>query len=177
VTRGRLCLKSGCSVCADGHTHEVKIGPRKSVEEALKSGLDRLTPRVVAVAFFEDRVLLTRRGNTEWELPGGRAIRGERNRACLVRWFGEHLGVEIVVGGPMGLAGFAGTTGWTSFVAYGCRLSSDDGLRVPNGCEDASLFRLAEIDALQLADTYRDYIGRWTPEIAAGGLPTKPPRQ
>jgi hypothetical protein len=34
---------------------------------------------------------------------------------------------------------------------------------------------LGELDTLHMEKAYRDFIDRWTPEIAAGGLPKKPP--
>jgi ADP-ribose pyrophosphatase YjhB (NUDIX family) len=155
----------------------VRNGPRRRFEEALKSRLLRLTPRVVGVAFFQDRVLLTRHVDTGWELPGGRKTRGERNRACIVRWFAEQLGVEVIVGGPMGISGVARADGWNPFVAFGCQLVNVDRLRVPDGYEDARLSSLDELDALHLEKAYREFIGLWTPEIAAGGLPMKPREQ
>jgi ADP-ribose pyrophosphatase YjhB (NUDIX family) len=153
----------------------VTSGLRRSLEDALRSRLLRLTPRVVGIAFFEGRVLLVRHGNTGWELPGARKARGERNRAFIVRWFAEQLGVEVVVGGPMGISGVARADGWNPFVASGCRLVSVEGLRVPDGYEDARLFLMDDLDALHLEKAYADFIGMWTPEIAAGGLPMKPP--
>jgi len=77
----------------------------------------------------------------------------------------------------MGISGVARADGWNPFVASGCRLVNVDGMRVPDGYQDARLFSLDEVDALQLEKAYRDFIGMWTPEIAAGGLPMKHPEQ
>ena len=57
-----------------------------------------------------------------WEFPGGKMLPGEQLRSCLQREICEELGVEIVVGRPMGVYHHAYTHFRITLHAFACEL-------------------------------------------------------
>jgi len=81
-----------------------------------------------AVIWREERVLITQRPTNGllggmWEFPGGKLNPGEELPDCLVREICEELGVEISVGGSLGVYRHAYTHFKVTLHAFSCTLN------------------------------------------------------
>ena len=81
-----------------------------------------------AVIWREGRVLITQRPTNGllggmWEFPGGKLNPGEELAACLAREICEELGVEISVGGTLGMYRHAYTHFKVTLHAFNCTLN------------------------------------------------------
>ena len=148
---------------------------RRAARSRLLALADRLTPSIKGVICDGRRVLLSQRSDGSWELPGDRRRSSENNRSCLRRWFQEHLREELTVGGPMGMGYVELPNGDSaSVIVYGCWLPQR--VSTPDPHSSLRLFELPLPSALLIAETYHDYVERWTQDIANGQLPDRPPK-
>ena len=100
--------------------------------ENKSQGPDSLTPVEVAIGMLVEwrqgrqMILITRRPSNGvlggyWEFPGGKVEPGESVERCLVREFGEELGIQISVTGRLPLVEYQYKHGRIRLVPFFCR--------------------------------------------------------
>lgn len=122
-----------------------------------------LFPVSVKGVLFEDgRVVLLENERGEWELPGGRLEPGEAPMACVVREFGEEIGIKVSVETLI--------DSWVYEVlpqrevvilSYGVRRADDTPLRLGGEHRRLGLFAAEELDGLAMPEGYRRSVRAW----------------
>jgi 8-oxo-dGTP pyrophosphatase MutT (NUDIX family) len=117
---------------------------------------------IKGVVFIEGRVVLLLNERDEWELPGGRLEAGEDPTVCLAREMSEELAIDVTAEAILDcwrydLLGKAEVV----IVAYGCRAVGGTAVRVSAEHKAVGLFRLDELEALNMPEGYRRSIWTW----------------
>ncbi len=111
-------------------------------------------------------ILLCRgKGDTIWELPGGRLHDDESPQEGLVREIQEELSLTVTVGLPVYIArAFHGQDRqWMLFIAYSCTLS-DNKPPQPDQTEieEVKWVRIEDLPSIQLFDEYQEALNVYT---------------
>ncbi len=128
----------------------------------------RFPVSVKGVIFLDARVMLLLNEREEWELPGGRLEAGEDPTNCLAREVSEELGIEVVVDSILDCWRYdiAGK-GDVIIVTYGCRPQDTTKVRISVEHKALGLFRMDELEGLNMPDGYRQSIRVWDRRLRA----------
>ena len=81
---------------------------------------------IKGVLLVDDRVVLVKNSRDEWELPGGRAEKGEDHGQTLAREFAEELSISVRVKARIDSYRFEVLPGrHVDIVTYGCGLAGE----------------------------------------------------
>jgi 8-oxo-dGTP pyrophosphatase MutT (NUDIX family) len=115
---------------------------------------------VKAIVAYGPEVLLLRKVEGKWDLPGGRLNEGESPLDCLVRELHEEAGLAVESATLADCAIRRRTGNMPIFVVfYLCRPKGKvDDIRLSEEHTDARLFRPADIEGLKLYRCYKEAI-------------------
>lgn len=110
-----------------------------------------------ALIYLDDHILLIRKPEGVWDLPGGRLDPGEHPERALRREIREELGIQADVGGLVDCA-LRRTKEIDVFVlSYHCLIEAAlHDIRLSEEHTEARLFRVPKIIELPMHDTYKD---------------------
>lgn len=117
---------------------------------------------VKGVCFIDERVVLLRDLQGNWDLPGGKLSRGETIESCLIRELQEELGIAVATG-PLIMATQRRINGWVNVVVliYSCFTTNrTHELRISPEHSKFGCFTRQEAEALVLPEAYKQAIGR-----------------
>ena len=113
-----------------------------------------------AVVMIDNQVLLIRKPNGFWDLPGGRLEAGEALEAALVREAEEELGVRLKVG-PLIACVVRPKRPPPDVVvaAYRCQIErSPEAIVLSEEHVESGLYRPDQIDGLTMEDCYKSVL-------------------
>jgi 8-oxo-dGTP pyrophosphatase MutT (NUDIX family) len=115
---------------------------------------------VKAIVAYGQQVLLLRKVEGKWDLPGGKLNEGENPLDCLVRELHEEAAIEVESATLADCAIRRRTGNMPIFaVFYLCRPKGRvDDIRLSEEHNDARLFRPADIDNLKLYRSYKEAV-------------------
>lgn len=120
--------------------------------------------------YLHDRVLLIRKPEGIWDLPGGRLDAGEHPQQALRREIKEELGIAADIGSiaDCSLRRRPGQID-VFVVSYHCRTKASlADIRLSDEHTRARLFPVAAVDGLAMNDTYKAAIVRGFPDSRRG---------
>ncbi len=168
-------LSSGCLALARGVEKQRPVrSPRKPIpHHTVSAAVLRRDGRVLICQRPEDKLL-----GGLWEFPGGKQEGGETLAECLRRELHEELGIEAVVGAPLGEYGHAYTHFTITVHVFACELPAGQ----PQALEHTRLawvtpqelgqFPMGKVDRL-IANQVAAAVGTM-PSAAAGSSPESP---
>jgi 8-oxo-dGTP pyrophosphatase MutT (NUDIX family) len=121
---------------------------------------------IKGVLLIDDRVLLVKNSREEWELPGGRAEKGEDHARTLSREFAEELSIDVRMSAPIDSYLFEVIPGRrVSIVTYGCTLASEFRPRISEEHIEHCLWPVKRLAELKLPAGYKRSIEAWAETI------------
>jgi 8-oxo-dGTP pyrophosphatase MutT (NUDIX family) len=116
-----------------------------------------------ALLFYDNRILLIRKPEGVWDLPGGRLDAGEHPEQALKREIKEELGISAEVQGIVDCSMRVRGEGQLDIfvVSYRCKTKADfKDIRLSHEHTDARLFAPAAVPGLAMHDTYKTAVRR-----------------
>ena len=110
-----------------------------------------------ALIFVEDTILLIRKPEGDWDLPGGRLDAGEHPEAALRREIEEELGIRATVGELADCNVRRGSGSTEIFVvSYHCKTKATlKDIRLSEEHTEARFFPISKIHGLDMHDAYK----------------------
>lgn len=122
----------------------------------------RFPVSVKGVIFTDGKVVLLKNEREEWELPGGKLEPQEAPEACLMREISEELDIQVKVGGILDAWVYHISQGVdVLIVTYGCHPEPFSDIAHSSEHKALGLFRIEEIDSLNMPDGYKKSIQEW----------------
>lgn len=145
-------------------------------QQPLDNATYRFPVSVKGVLVDDGDVVLVGNSRGEWELPGGKLEPGETPEACLMREFGEELGIRVVVGPLLDVWVYEITDEVRVLVvAYGCVADTlPESLESPEGCS-VGRFRPEALDGVPLPVGYRRAVAAWFASAERARIPAALP--
>jgi 8-oxo-dGTP pyrophosphatase MutT (NUDIX family) len=116
-----------------------------------------------ALIFIDNRILLIRKPEGVWDLPGGRLEAGEHPERALKREIEEELGISAAVGeiADCSLRRRASGQMDVFVVSYHCRTKAGlKDIRLSHEHTEAKLFGVSAVPSLTMHDTYKAAVQR-----------------
>lgn len=131
----------------------------------------RFPVSVKGVVVRDGQVALLKNGRDEWELPGGKLELGEAPTDCVAREIEEELALGVKVGPVIDAWVYHIAPGVdVLIVTYGCHPEPFERLTHSPEHKQAGLFRLEEVEGLNMPDGYKASIWAWS-QVLAGESP------
>ena len=122
-----------------------------------------------ALIFIDNRILLIRKPEGVWDLPGGRLESGEHPERALRREILEELGINAQVG-DIADCSLRRRSGQMDIfvVSYHCRTKAElDDIQLSEEHTDAKLFAVSTVPGLAMHDTYKAAVQRGSRHLRA----------
>ena len=121
-----------------------------------------------ALIFIDNRILLIRKPEGVWDLPGGRLESGEHPERALKREIEEELGINATVGeiADCSLRRRASGQMDVFVVSYHCRTkASFRDMQLSHEHTEAKLFAVSTVPSLAMHDTYKAAVQRGSRQL------------
>ncbi len=123
----------------------------------------RFPVSVKGVIIQDFKVPLLKNSRDEWELPGGKLELGESPESCVAREILEELGLSVTVGPLLDTWVYHISEGVdVLIVTFGCYAESLRGITHSEEHIGFGIFKLDEVDNLNMPGGYKSSIRLWT---------------